>query len=333
MGFNSLYLILIATITSFSIDCPNLRIFAQGVGIQTVRPSIWISLQGDCCLATGISCISQRVTEIRWGNMLLNGTINGTALPISLTVFYVHDNKLTGPLPTNWPGNLEWLDVNSNLLAGSFPPLWPSTLKMLDLSHNKITGNVPTLSTGIFMLHIHDNLLTGDVPTLPSTITDLMLGDPGGYLGNHLSGTVALLKPTFVTINDNWIVDIIIQDTSVLTTCDLSNNPLLGNPRIATLTMCTKNALYSPSILSKTMKVSTTVIKFSSVSADVTTPLTAATTSSHKDTDAATTSMASPMIYSISIDCTTMCLQNGLSSAYSLQSSFGTQMNGDSILM
>ena len=51
-----------------------------------------------------------------------------------------------------------------------------------------------------------------------------------------------------------------IQDSSVLGTCDLSNNPLLGNPNIDEL-MCTKNGLYSAGLLPVTRSTVTTLTK------------------------------------------------------------------------
>ena len=71
----------ISFIYSISIDCPNLRILASGLGLQSQQPSIWIELQGDCCVATGIFCVSQRVTQISWFTSGLNGTIPPQKLP------------------------------------------------------------------------------------------------------------------------------------------------------------------------------------------------------------------------------------------------------------
>ena len=50
--------------------------------------------------------------------------------------------------------------------------------------------------------------------------------------------------------------------------CDLSNNPLLGNPNIAGLTMCTKNGLYSAALLPIT-RSTTKLAKTTSVSENV----------------------------------------------------------------
>ena len=90
--------------------------------------------------------------------------------------------------------------------------------------------------------------MSGDLPSFPSTLRHLSLGYPG-QPGNHFTGTLRLNRPIELWINDNWITDVVIQDGSVLATsgyyCDLSNNPLLGNPNILGLTRCFKNGLYS----------------------------------------------------------------------------------------
>ena len=77
--------------------------------------------------------------------------------------------------------------------------------------------------------------------------------DTFGYPENHFTGSLRLNQPIQLYINDNWITDVVIQDNSTLTSyCDLSNNPLLGNPNIAELTGCTKSGLYSAEMLPNT---------------------------------------------------------------------------------
>ena len=63
-------------------------------------------------------------------------------------------------------------------------------------------------------------------------------------------------RPTDFYVNDNFIADIFIKDTSLLTTCDISRTPLLGNLNIVNLTMCTQTGLYSASSLPKTISLS-----------------------------------------------------------------------------
>ena len=136
----------------------------------------------------------------------------------------------------------------------------PSTLKYLKLNDNPITGVLPQLPTGLLELDVHNCKMGGDVPAMPDSLTHLYLGFPG-IPGNHFTGSVILKKPSWVYINDNWITDIIIQDISVLYGCELRNNPLLGNPNLTPLTMCTKTELYSANLLPITMFTRTTTLK------------------------------------------------------------------------
>ena len=221
---------------------------AFDLGMQTAQPAIWSALQSDCCDYgdTRVSCDgSQRVTEIRWYTMGLNGVINGTAIPTSVTFLHLWGNAITG----------------------SIPDLLPSGLLVLDLWGNAITGNIPNvLPSGLITLWLYGNQMSGDLISFPSTIQYLSLGYPGNP-GNHFTGTLRINQPIFLLINDNWVTDVVIQDSSQINPswCDLSNNPLLGNPNIAGLTTCTKNGLYSAALLPVTR--STTFAKTTTTSA------------------------------------------------------------------
>ena len=219
-------------------DCPTLRIFAQGLGMQFKRPTIWTSLLSDCCSASGVTCDgNQRVTEIQWVSMALNGFVNGTA----------------------FPSKLETLDLYLNELSGGIPFLSNGIIS-LDLSLNVLNGSIPTsLPPDLFVLRLYGNRLVGNVPTFPASLVDFYLGF-SGYPGNHFSGVIRLNVPSQLFINDNWITDVIIQDSSRLTSgyCDLSRNPLFGNPNIAALTGCVKNGLYSASLLPSTATIKLT---------------------------------------------------------------------------
>ena len=129
----------------------------------------------------------------------------------------------------------------------------PSSLLRLDLNGNSLSGSITSsLPIGLRELYLYGNQMSGDLPSFPSTLQYFGLGYPG-YPGNHFTGSLRLNQPLWLHINDNWITDVVIQDSSVLGTggyyCDLSNNPLLGNLNIAGLTRCFKNGLYSASLL------------------------------------------------------------------------------------
>ena len=147
---------------------------------------------------------------------------------------------------------------------GSIPNALPSGLRELYLNNNAITGCIPSsLPSGLVLLYLYCNQMSGNLPSFPSTLQYLYLGYSGAP-GNHFTGSVRLNFPLDLYINDNWITDVVIQDSSVLATggsnCDLSNNPLLGNSNIAGLTLCTKNGLYSASLLPNT-KLATALAK------------------------------------------------------------------------
>ena len=203
------YLILIY---SSSVDCPNVISLASGLGMKTKQPAIWSQLQVDCCgdlTTTKVFCSVNRVTKFEWYSLNLNGTIIGAAIPPFTTVIFLHDNQITGPIPSSLPNTLT-------------------------------------------ELYIDKNNMSGDLPLFPTSLIALHLG-ASGYFGNHFSGTLRLNAPNKVKINNNWITDIIVQNSSGLTngSCDLSNNPLLDNPNVDGLG-CTKNGLYSAGLLSNT---------------------------------------------------------------------------------
>ena len=215
---------------AISIDCPNLRNLALQLKMANANSATMTQLNGDCCLADGITCTLNRVTDIFWRQYNLQGTLNTTLLPPRMESLHLAFNFITGPMPTSWPPLMIYINLGPNAIYGTITDVvWPS---------------------GIRNLQIDGNLLYGDVPLLPMTITNLLLGWHEDT-GNHFTGTVYLNKPTGFHLNDNWITDIIIADTSALTSCDISNTPLLGNPRIWGLG-CIQDAIYSANLLPNT---------------------------------------------------------------------------------
>ena len=90
------------------------------------------------------------------------------------------------------------------------------------------------------------NNLTGVIPALPQTLNNLQLGYPDDSKFNNFTGSLLLNQPLYLYINNNLISDLIVYDPSLLANnCDLSNNPLLGNPHIMNLTMCIQTGLYA----------------------------------------------------------------------------------------
>ena len=256
-----------------SIDCFNTIQLAHDLGIPSCQPTIWTQLQLDCCTASGITCVSDAVSQIDWPYMGLNGSIN--VISNNLTYLNLYGNQITGVIPPVWPSTLEFLYLGVNLLTGSIPDTFPNALVNLNLADNQLNGGIPlTLPNNLIFLFLHRNILTGHIPMiLPSSLVWLFtyenqlfgelqifsltlqfihLGYPGTN-GNHFTGTLYLNKPFEFLINDNWITDVVIRDMSLISRCDLSNNPLLGNPNIVNLTICTQSGLYNASRLAFTI--------------------------------------------------------------------------------
>ena len=289
---------------SVSVDCSSLIIFANGLGVESNQPVIWNELQSDCCIAEGIACLNQRVTHIDWKMRRLNGTLNGTSIPTTLIVLILSDNQVSGTIPI-LPDGLIYIEFNTNRLNGTIPVVLPSQLtsfhahsnqftgripeilpmrlKKLDLSHNHLFGNISSCPNELQMLHLHDNNLSGDLPAFPYSLVDLWLGYRGDQSRNLFTGTLILHAPIDLYINDNRISDVRIQNTSLLINCDLSNNPLLGNPGISNLTMCTKTGLYGLLTTSTTFEIvevdKTSSLNFASISFLVTSASTGLTLS------------------------------------------------------
>ena len=245
MGNLNLVVLFMAMVSAVSSDCQNVINLALGMRMDVKQPSIMSKLRTDCCSASSVSyspyvdCnTNQRVTDIDWSMMDLDGVFNGTALPSLLRTITVSQNSLVGPLPKSYPSSLFYMSVRGNSMGG-------------------------------------------DVPLFPDTLTEIRLGRNGSP-GNHFTGRLYITGPIeYLQINDNWITDVVILDTSQLGSCDLSNNPLLGNPNIANLGICTRNDLYSANLLPKTLSTfvstSTRKIGFFSTFFSITFPSISAT--------------------------------------------------------
>ena len=212
-------------VQALSIDCSTMLQFASNLGMQSAQPAIWTQLRADCCATTGVYCVSQRVTQINWYGRSLNGFINSSALPSSVTWLNLGPNQLTGSLSSQWPGGLLFLELDGNQLSGDVPS-FPSTLEHLRLGYPGYPGNH---FTGTVRLN-----RPVDVMINYNWITDFVIQDTSA-LGVG--------------------VDM----------CDLSYNPLLGNTNIASLALCTKTGLYSAALLPITrsnLKSTTKTIAF-----------------------------------------------------------------------
>ena len=231
-------------------------------------------------------------------------------LPSSLTYLDMSSTNVIS-IPTLVNG-LTYLDISNNGFTGTFPSL-PSVLLTFAASNNAFTGSIPALPQGLQVLKLHGNAMSGNLPIFPSSLSILYLGYPR-VSGNHFTGTVVLNKPTQLFINSNFIADVQITDSSLFIgtfVCDLSDNPLLGNPNIAGLTKCTKNGLYAAPVtisVSKTSfsSFSTTTLKQTTKPSTIstTTSFTKSTTSSSLQTTISTISKQPSVTKSTHIEST-----------------------------
>ena len=161
-------------------------------------------------------------------------------------------------------GKVTRIDWNSMGLDGVLNgTALPSGLIDLVLYRNGgIHGQIPdTWPINLNIIDVDNNELYGDISTLPRTMKYVYLGWPDAP-GNHFTGSLVLNQPFNLYINDNWITDVQVIDPTELLGCDLSNNPLLGNPNIISLVnKCGQNGLYAASLLPVT--ISTTKSRFS----------------------------------------------------------------------
>ena len=274
-------LLLLSTTSSTSIDCQDVVNFATSLNMNVKQPILMNEIVSNCCTTTGITCDGNNVvTIIHWTGLNLNGTVNETAIPSNLTELYLYSNQLIGLIPTNLPLGLKVVSLDSNEFTGTLPNVWktdglqgiyfghnkisggisskwPSKLVELYLYDNLLSGTIPNTQvwpSGLQTLYLHGNKLNGDGSCFPSTILSLSLGYQG-YSGNKFTGTLALEKPTAISINSNLISDLNIKNTSSLTFCDLSNNPLLGDKDLINLSICAQTGIYALYSASSTILV------------------------------------------------------------------------------
>ena len=182
---------------------------------------------------------------------LLNGTV--MSMPSGVSFLSLCFNAFTGNIPA-FPQNLLHLDINWNKFYGTIPTISPS-LMFVDVSYNLLTGNIPViLAQGIRVLYVNNNFMSGDLPLFPNSLLTLFLGEL--YPSNSFSGTLVLNTPERISIYANLVTDIQISSLDSLIYCELSFNPLLDNPVLAQLPICTKTGLYYAALLPNTKTTS-----------------------------------------------------------------------------
>ena len=263
----------------FSADCDLVQSFAIGLNFHISNPVYMIKMRLDCCSAYNVVCSGNTVVVIRWDDVRLNGTINQTAIPLNIKEFDVGINSIYGELPKidqflslnnfrvdiNYingtidalPPNLIEGKFNDNNLSGSLPLFTefmilfggadnmftgsiPDNLPLnVQLKNNYLTGTVPILREGMKSLRLASNLLSGEIPIIPSTLIVLTIGSNSRL--NRINGSLYFNAPTDISLFNNLITSIVINDTSKLSICDLSYNPIPSD-LTTNLTMCNREA-------------------------------------------------------------------------------------------
>ena len=140
-----------------------------------------------------------------------------------------------------YPALVAQMKINCCLSLGMTCAL--NKVTQIDWSGLQLTGTLEGkyLPNALISLILSNNLITGQMPNcLPSTLQTL---DVSG--GNKMTGSVILNMPIYLKLSGNLVTDVVVGSAAALTTCHLSLNPLLGNPRVAALSMCTKTGLYA----------------------------------------------------------------------------------------
>ncbi|MCO5580953.1 hypothetical protein L7F22_034827 [Adiantum nelumboides] len=202
-------------------DAVGLLLFKKSVDVYGVLE--W-EIGSNVCDWEGINCsapstssspASVRVTSIRLPGRALSGRIPDTSLGrlTELRVLSLHDNKLSGGLPTDLTNCtfIRSIYLQHNRFSGSLPgnfALWPNLLH-LDLSFNNFSAPIPPSLgnlTQLKSLYLQSNSLSGPVPSIniaslvnfsvannqlegaiPSTATYSHLAKTS-FLGNNLCG-------------------------------------------------------------------------------------------------------------------------------------------------
>eukprot|EP00834_Sanchytrium_tribonematis_P007374 NODE_657_length_4970_cov_0.583453.p2 type:complete len:367 gc:universal NODE_657_length_4970_cov_0.583453:2327-1227(-) len=233
----------------------------QKMGIQSD------SVRDENCCETSkyITCKSLNVTELSIDGGDLLQTVDGFAfsiadIPSTLESLYIFGNyNQTARIPDYIPGNVKYLSIEGPYIGGKLPifsegletlkfkkgnfnqtiPQLPSTLKVLQLVECNMTGKLPTLPPNLQQLRIQGNFLTGPLPPFPASLNDVVLGDLVNE-SNFFNDKVILQKPKLLVLGNTSIYEVQLQNTSLLTYCDLSFNPLLNSSYIANYSMCNK---------------------------------------------------------------------------------------------
>eukprot|EP00834_Sanchytrium_tribonematis_P007424 NODE_668_length_4888_cov_0.964293.p1 type:complete len:854 gc:universal NODE_668_length_4888_cov_0.964293:1254-3815(+) len=190
-------------------------------------------------------CIGKQVIELKISSTNIFKTVNGYAfdaadVPPSLQKLTITGLfNQTAIFPNMTSTNLTFLEIKSANIDKIFikSPTLPKSLSKLHILYCNLTGSIMNLPPSLQELQIQGNYLTGPFPVFPVTLNSIILGDKAKE-GNSFNDKLILQQPLSIILGSTNIYDVFIQNTSLLTNCDLSFNPLLNSTNIGNYTMC-----------------------------------------------------------------------------------------------
>ena len=171
----------------------------------------------------------------------LNGSVRNLLFPVGITVLYLESNQISDQFPLHLPSGLKTFQIDDNKMTGTLNNVvLPDSLIILQASTNFLNGSLPLLPSTLQILSLQNNLFTGSIQIMPPNIRYVNL------CNNQLTGSLSINKPRQLYLQNNLFTNLNVADLSFLVLgCDISNNPLLGNPNITSLSICAQTGLYS----------------------------------------------------------------------------------------
>ena len=208
-----------------STDCQEVINLAIGMNMDLIQPTIMSNLSSfDCCDVNynpSISCTTDRVKEINWNGLKLNGTVNSSAVPSTLVTLRLNTNKLFGPLK-ELPSTLGSLDVLDNLFDGLLP-VTTVNMTYFRVSRNGFNGSIQMIPNGLTVYSVYNNKLHGSLDSIPDTLQVLAVQN------NYLNGTLPPFNALWnIGLANNFFTGELPVLSSLVTHLYCDNNNLSG---------------------------------------------------------------------------------------------------------
>ena len=165
--------------------------------------------------------------DVDMSNNTLNGGLPVNMETMSLQMFNLSFNQLTGRIPT-LPMSLEYIYLSSNQLTGPIPPL-PVSLKNVDFSSNQLTGPVPPLPPNLYYLDISMNSLVGPLPSDLGAPMLMGLFLFSNRISGHIPTSICKYEDlSYLNLANNFLEGEIPPCLTNIVSLGLSNNSLSG---------------------------------------------------------------------------------------------------------